>query len=91
MYRPPNLSKTLFINELNENLDNIAEGNKILTIIGDININLHEHCTINSIYKDALYSRGFIRGIFFFNTTREEYRKQNLVTSCIDHHQNGRL
>ena len=59
MYRPPNLSKTLFINELNENLDNIAEGNKILTIIGDININLHEHCTINSIYKDALYSRDF--------------------------------
>lgn len=82
VYRPPNLSKHLFINELEEYIENILGRNAVL--FGDVNIDLFD---INNNYvcnyENLLAANGFIKCIY--GSTREEIRLGKLTSSCIDH------
>lgn len=82
IYRPPNLSKNLFVDELQTTL---LQFNKFtdLYLLGDTNIDLKLDNPIKHKYNNALHSLGLLRGIT--DHTRIELANGHLRKSCIDH------
>lgn len=82
IYRPPSLSKILFIADLEQLLGNVKERNCLLA--GDINIDLLSEDEYHVFdYVSLLASSGFIQCIR--GPTREEFKSDQLSSSCIDH------
>ena len=82
IYRPPNLSKNRFLEELEYLISENCSGETI--ILGDINIDIKDKQNISSIkYNDILASFGFMSIINSF--TREEIKQGLLSQSSIDH------
>ncbi|KAG7309730.1 hypothetical protein JYU34_004226 [Plutella xylostella] len=82
VYRPPDLSKAIFIKELGD-LISTCPKNLNYVMLGDINIDLKKSNTFVTQYLDCLYGEGLECGITQY--TRVE-KKQNIITkSCIDH------
>jgi hypothetical protein len=82
IYRPPHLSKTLFVSELEDFVQLNTTQNCI--IIGDTNLDIHK-TDDNAIhnYERALAVNGFCKCVNV--GTREEIMSGNLTSSCIDH------
>lgn len=83
IYRPPSRNLNVFIEQLNNflNEDGVKKHNSI--VLGDVNI-----CTIvkskhSFEYLNTLISKGFLNTISDY--TREEIVNQELQRSCIDH------
>lgn len=82
VYRPPNSSKNLFINELRDAITNNCKTNE-LYLLGDVNIDIKIDNPIKHIYSNTLHSLGLLCGIT--EHTRIEMRNGKLSKSCIDH------
>lgn len=82
IYRPPNLNKTKFVNELESFIiDNTYDN---IVIMGDMNLNLlDEAADWVQKYESILSANGFRKCIE--GVTREEYKLDKLSKSCIDH------
>lgn len=82
VYRPPNLSKTSFITELNDLIDSFSN-NGLFVITGDCNIDLLDGSSVTQNYIDSLNTRYFLQGVN--NFTRVAYLADHWTKSCIDH------
>jgi endonuclease/exonuclease/phosphatase family metal-dependent hydrolase len=82
-YRPPDLSKGMFIAEL-ESIISLFNNDELI-LIGDMNLNImnENYCKQTRDYEDMLYSLGLERCIHEY--TREEFSAGELKQSCIDH------
>lgn len=81
VYRPPNLSKSNFIAELNDLIDSLVN-NQWMIIIGDCNIDTKDGSSITESYLDSLSCRNFLQGIEDF--TRVAYLSDHWTKSCLD-------
>lgn len=82
IYRPPQNSKHLFVEELHKLL-RANNRNSDLLVLGDTNIDLKQDLPIKHKYTTTMYNAGLVCGITDF--TRIEQRKNNVSKSCIDH------
>lgn len=82
IYRPPNLSKHLFINELCSKLEKYNNGGDFY-VFGDINIDITVDSPIRHKYTSMLHSAGFACGISEY--TRIQFANNKISKSCIDH------
>lgn len=82
IYRPPSLSKQLFITELEHLIMSDCKDDCIL-IIGDTNIDLKTISKHRDYYLDMLSGFGLMCGVSDY--TRIEMRKNKVSKSCIDH------
>lgn len=87
LYRPPKIYKkdttTLFITEINTMLKSFLPKDEVI-IVGDMNINLLERENTNVIQYENMFSNyGYDKKIH--GITREEFRKDHLCKSCLDH------
>ncbi|XP_047508137.1 uncharacterized protein LOC125051677 isoform X1 [Pieris napi] len=83
IYRPPSLSKSLFIDELHNIIKSNCQKNIDLYLLGDVNINLKLDIPIKHKYCNTLHSLGLMCGITTY--TRAELYKGIVTKSCIDH------
>ena len=84
IYRPPNCSKTRFVDELDNYLLQESRSVRNSIIIGDVNINLldsNDSCV--EAYENCIAGNGYRKCIN--KVTREEFRGSSLTGSCIDH------
>lgn len=82
IYRPPDLSKHLFVDELDTLLKRFTTKDDIY-ILGDINIDQKSNCPVKNKYSTVMYNHGLVGGISQY--TRIEIRKNKITKSCIDH------
>lgn len=83
IYRPPNMNVNLFLVEMKQML-NRQMNEKNLIIIGDINIDVMQESKIAVMdYLNLLSEFGL--SVVIGDYTREEYLRDQITRSCIDH------
>lgn len=82
IYRPPRLSKHLFIKDLDALLRKTGTQNDMY-LLGDINIDLRKRCPVMHEYSTTMYNHGLACGITDY--TRIEISDGRLSKTCIDH------
>ncbi|CAH2104643.1 unnamed protein product [Euphydryas editha] len=82
IYRPPNSSKRLFIDELKTVIEQLNKHSDLF-LLGDVNIDLKLDNPIAHCYNNTLHGLGLMCGIKEY--TRIELSKRSLSKTCIDH------
>lgn len=82
VYRPPTLSKPLFIEELSRVVD-LCSRKQNYMLLGDMNINLKNNDPVRTSYLNAISDTGMECGISQY--TRIESKADQITKSCIDH------
>lgn len=84
IYRPPNHSKSLFLNEISSILSNVINPLENMLFFGDVNLDLlnPQHPVIMT-YENILSSHHLIKCIN--DVTREALVAGNVTRTCIDH------
>lgn len=82
IYRPPNYSKRLFVEEVKRVTKQMNTSND-LYLLGDINIDLKSDNPIKHTYSNTLHNLGLVCGITEY--TRIEQYKGSISKTCIDH------
>lgn len=82
VYRPPKLSKPLFIEELSSVI-NLYSRTYNYILLGDININLKDYDSVRTSYLNTISEYGMECRISQY--TRVESKGELITKSCIDH------